>query len=250
MPLMELADVTLGYLDEGEGPAILLIHGFGSNRAVNWVYPGWVDFLVKMGRRVIALDNRGHGESTKFYDPAAYGADRMAEDAGALADALGVAEFDVMGYSMGARISAFLALKRPQAVRSVVLGGMGWGLITGIGSPEPIASALEAEALKDVKDREGRMFRVFAEQTKSDRRALAACMRSSRQKIAAEEVARIDVPVLVAVGTEDEVAGSPAKLAALMPRAEVFAIEKRNHMSAVGDKTFKARVEAFLEANG
>ena len=56
---------TIAFLDEGEGKPILLIHGFASNARTNWVNPGWVDTLVKAGRRVIALDNRGHGASDK-----------------------------------------------------------------------------------------------------------------------------------------------------------------------------------------
>ncbi len=248
VPEIALADVTLSYLDEGEGAPILLIHGFGSNKAINWVFPGWVEFLKKAGRRVIAVDNRGHGASQKFYDPADYGADRMAEDAALLLDALGITQVDVMGYSMGARITTFLTLQRPDLVRSIILGGMGWGLITGIGSPEPISQALEADRLSDVTDPIGRMFRIFAEQTKSDRLALAACMRSSRQKIAAEEVKKITVPVLIGVGTKDVIAGSPRDLAALMLNAEVFDIEGKDHMTAVGDKSFKERALAFLSA--
>ena len=91
------------FLDEGEGEPIVLIHGFASNKEVNWVYPGWVTTLRRAGRRVIALDNRGHGESTKLYDPAAYHSAIMAEDVRALLDHLGLGRADVMGYSMGAR---------------------------------------------------------------------------------------------------------------------------------------------------
>src|SRR5262249_23003452 len=64
--------IEIAFLDEGEGAPIVLVHGFASNTQVNWVYPGWVTTLTRAGRRVIALDNRGHGESSKLYDPAAY----------------------------------------------------------------------------------------------------------------------------------------------------------------------------------
>lgn len=248
MPHFDSAGLKLAYLDEGRGDPILLIHGFASNKAVNWVYPGWVDVLTKAGRRVIAIDNRGHGESTGTHNPDDYGAPTMAEDARRLLDHLGLARVDVMGYSMGARISAFLTLNHPTRVRSAVFGGLGYGMVTGIGNPEPIASALEAERFSDITDRTGRAFRAFAEQTKSDRLALAACMRSSRQKISEAEVARIAQPVLVAVGTRDEIAGSPADLAKLMPRAGVLEIPNRDHMVAVGDKVFKAGVLDFLKS--
>ncbi|WP_417689989.1 alpha/beta fold hydrolase [Roseibium sp.] len=246
MPKFEKDGIEISYLDEGEGEPILLIHGFASNKSINWVNPGWVDLLVKDGRRVIALDNRGHGESSKFYDPDAYGAPVMAEDARRLLDHLGLDEVDVMGYSMGARISAFLALNHPQRVRRVIFGGLGYGMVSGVGDPEPIASALEAERLQDVSDRTGRAFRAFAEQTKSDRLALAACMRSSRQKISEEDVSRIEVPALVAVGTKDDIAGSPQKLAGLMEDARVLEIPGRDHMVAVGDKVYKQGVLDFL----
>ena len=246
MPHFEFDGVRIAYLDEGEGDPILLIHGFASNKLVNWQYPGWVDLLVKDGRRVIAVDNRGHGESQKFHDPSAYGAPIMAEDARRLLDHLGIERVDVMGYSMGARISAFLTLNHPGRVRRAVFSGLGYGMISGVGDPEPIAAALEADRLQDVTDRTGRAFRAFAEQTGSDRRALAACMRSSRQKISEADVARIARPVLVAVGTKDDIAGSPHKLAALIPHAEVLEIPGRDHMVAVGDKVHKQGVLAFL----
>lgn len=247
MPRFFSDGLEIAYLDEGEGDPILLIHGFASNKEVNWVYPGWVELLVKSGRRVIAIDNRGHGESQGTHDPNDYGAPVMAEDARRLLDHLNIGETDVMGYSMGARISAFLTLNHSERVRSVIFGGLGYGMVAGVGNPEPIAAALEAASLAKVSDRTGRAFRAFADQTKSDRLALAACMRSSRQKISEAEVARIIQPVLVAVGTKDDIAGSPEKLAALMPNAEVLKIPNRDHMVAVGDKVYKAGVLDFLE---
>src|SRR3954451_21280435 len=127
--------IEIAYLDEGEGDPIVLIHGFASTAAINWVHPGWVTTLTKAHRRVIALDNRGHGASSKLYDPAAYHSATMAEDVRALLDHLGIARADVMGYSMGARICAFLALVHPECGRSVILGGLGIHLVDGVGLP-------------------------------------------------------------------------------------------------------------------
>jgi pimeloyl-ACP methyl ester carboxylesterase len=246
MPIFLSDGIPIAFLDEGEGEPILLIHGFASTKEVNWVGPGWVDTLTKAGRRVVALDNRGHGESGKPLDPSAYYAQTMAEDARRLLDHLGIARADVMGYSMGARIAAFLTLAHPERVRGVVLGGLGMGLVDGTGPWEPIVAALEAPSIDDVQHQTGRMFRRFAEQTGGDLKALAACMRASRQKMSPEDVERIDRPALVAVGTRDVIAGSPTDLAHLLPNGRALPIPHRDHMLAVGDKVFKQGVLQFL----
>lgn len=238
--------VEIAYFDEGSGDPVLLIHGFASNAQVNWVDTSWVETLRDAGYRVVALDNRGHGQSEKLYDTAAYGAAIMAEDARRLLDHLGIAAADVMGYSMGARIAAFLTLAHPERVRSVIFGGLGINMVHGVGAPGPIAAALEAPDAADVKNDAARSFRVFADVTKSDRRALAACIRSSRDKIAPEDLARIERPVLVAVGTEDVIAGSGPELAALIPGAQALEITRRDHMRATGDRIYKQGVLEFL----
>jgi pimeloyl-ACP methyl ester carboxylesterase len=250
MPSFRHGDVEIAYLDEGQGDPIVLVHGFASNREVNWTYPGWVSTLIGAGRRVIALDNRGHGESTKLYDPADYHTPKMAEDVRALLDHLGIARADVFGYSMGARIIAFLAAAHPERVRSAILGGLGYKLVEGVGLPESIAEALEAPSLADVTDPTARTFRAFADQTKSDRRALAACIRGSRQVMSVSEVSQIATPALIAVGTKDDVAGSAGQLAAMMRNARALDIAGRDHMLAVGDKAFKSAVLQFLDQQG
>jgi pimeloyl-ACP methyl ester carboxylesterase len=246
MPSFEHDGVEIAYLDEGAGEPIVLVHGFASNKEVNWVWPGWITALTKANRRAIALDNRGHGRSSKLYDPADYDTALMAEDVRALLYHLNIERADVMGYSMGARITAFLALKHPERVRSAILGGLGSRLVAGVGLSPTIADALLAPSRQDVTDPTGFMFRSFAEQTKSDLRALAACIRGSRQTLTREEVDRIRVPTLVAVGTKDEVAGSARDLAALIPGARALDVPERDHMLTVGDKAFKAGVTEFL----
>jgi pimeloyl-ACP methyl ester carboxylesterase len=242
--------VRIAFIDvpasKGPGDPVLLIHGFASTHAVNWVNTLWTKTLAGAGYRVIALDNRGHGQSDKLYDPAAYHSSMMAEDARRLLDHLGLARADVMGYSMGARIAAFLALQQPDRVRSVMLGGIGIKLVEGVGLPTSIADAMEAPSVDAVTDPMARGFRSFAEQTKSDLRALAACIRGSRQVLSREEVGRIEAPALVSVGTTDQIAGSPRDLAALMPNARALDIPGRDHNLAVGDKTHKEGVLAFL----
>lgn len=246
MPVFSHDGLDFAYLDEGKGEPILLIHGFASTKEINWVGPGWVSTLVAAGRRVIALDNRGHGASAKLYEREAYDPGIMADDALALLDHLGLQRADLMGYSMGGRIAACLALKAPERVRSLILGGIGIHLVEGAGLPVTVAEALLAPSLDEVTDPMGRTFRAFAEQTGSDRRALAACIYGSRRTLSREEVGRLRVPTLIAVGTRDDVAGSPHPLVSLIPGARVLDIPGRDHMRAVGDKVYKEAVLAFL----
>jgi pimeloyl-ACP methyl ester carboxylesterase len=246
MPSFHNGAVEIAYLDEGEGDPILLVHGFASSKNVNWVYPTWVSDLRKDGRRVVALDNRGHGESAKLYDPAQYSIPAMASDSIALMDHLDIARADVMGYSLGARIAAWLGLKQPARLRSAILGGIGVAMINGGGPGENVATALEAPTLEDVVDPVGRTFRAFADQTRSDRLALAACLRGTRGLMTREQAAGIAVPVLIAVGTADEVAGSAEALGNIIPGSQVLDIPNRDHMRAVGDKVYKAGVADFL----
>lgn len=236
----------IAFLDEGTGDPILLVHGFASSLAVNWVGPGWVKTLTDAGYRVIAFDHRGHGRSTKSYDTAVYHPDKMASDAVALLDHLKIERAHVFGYSMGARVSAFMALRYPDRVATLIFGGLGSGMVDGVGDWDPIADALTADDPATVTHARGRMFRTFADQTKSDRKALAACIAESRAELTQAQLAEIEQPTLIAVGTKDDIGGSPERLAAMMPHGEAFAIEGRDHMLAVGDRTFKARALEFL----
>jgi pimeloyl-ACP methyl ester carboxylesterase len=246
MPSFRHDDVEIAFLDEGEGEPIVLVHGFASNKEVNWVATRWVATLTRARRRVIAPDMRGHGGSTKLYDPAAYHTSVMAEDVRALLDHLGLGWADILGYSMGARIAAFLALADPERVRSAILGGLGIRLVESAGLPDNVAEALEAPSAAEVRNPKARAYREFAEETGSDVAALAACIRGSRQSLTRAEAGRIGVPVLVAVGTKDEIAGSPQELATLIPDAQAVDIPRRDHMRAVGDRVFKQAVLRFL----
>ena len=248
MPTFKNGNVEIAYLDEGEGDPIVLVHGFASNKEVNWVMPGWTSVLRRDGRRVIALDNRGHGQSTKFYDPALYHTDLMADDVHALIRHLGLERVDVMGYSLGSRISAVLAARHPDCVRSVILGGAGIRLIDNAGLRDEVADALEAPSAEGITDAKTKQFRAFGEQTRSDLKALAACLRGSRQPVRMEDVTSIRASALVAVGTKDDIAGSPHELAALMPNGRGLDIPDRDHMVAVGDKVFKAEAIKVLQS--
>jgi pimeloyl-ACP methyl ester carboxylesterase len=248
MPDFSHDNLRIAYFDEGEpaGDPVLLIHGFASNKTVNWINPGWLKTLGDAGYRVIAIDNRGHGESDKPHETEAYTPERMAGDAITLLRHLNIPSAHVMGYSMGARISAFMALAAPEMMRSVVFGGLGLGMVEGVGGWEGIAEALLADSIDDVTEPRPRTFRAFAEQTGSDRVALAACIQASRKKLTPQQAATIEAPALIAVGTKDDIAGPPRELAALMPHAKAVDIPGRDHMLAVGDRVFKQSVLEFL----
>ena len=246
MPQFFSDGIAIAYEVHGEGRPILLIHGFGSSGKVNWIDTGWVETLLEAGYQPITFDNRGHGASRKLYDAGLYFAHDMALDALHLMDHLGIERLPVIGYSMGARIAAFLALRHPERVSAAVFGGMGGNLISGLEDSEEIISALTAESLDHVTGRTGRQFRIFADHNKADRAALAACMVNSREPMSERDVRRIEVPVLVAVGENDEMAGSPGALATLLPHGEAFVIPRRDHMRATGDREFKRAALEFL----
>jgi pimeloyl-ACP methyl ester carboxylesterase len=236
----------IAFSDQGAGEPVLLIHGFASSAKVNWISTGWTAFLQDSGYRVIALDNRGHGQTSKSYREEDYAPGKMASDAAALLEHLAISRAHVMGYSMGARISAFLALDHPERVHTLIFGGLGDGMIHGVGDWDPIAAALLTDSPRTISDKRGAAFRAFADRTQSDRRALAACVSRSRELITRERLASIKIPALVAVGTLDDIGGSAQGLAQAMPNGEAFDIEGRDHMLAVGDRGFKNAALEFL----
>jgi len=239
----------------GGGEPILLIHGFASNGRINWVNPGWVKFLTDLGRQVIVIDNRGHGESHKLYEPEIYGAEEMALDCSRLLNHLHIGRCDIMGYSMGARITAFLAIYHPEQVRSAVLAGLADNMVRGFGRGDAIADALEADDESAITEIEPRAFRRFAEKTGGDLKALAACMRSRGHKITSQMLATISARVLVVAGGADDVAGPVEPLVQAINQGKPDGRERacgvvlagRDHMNAVGDRGYKEAVEEFLE---
>ncbi len=247
MPRFSSDGLSLNFIDQGQGEPVVLVHGFASNLHVNWVGTKWVDTLLAAGFRVIAFDHRGHGESDKLYDPERYTIGDMAKDTVALLDHLKIEKADLLGFSMGARVAAYLAITSPQRARSLIIGGMGSRLFGGASKPDEIAAALEAPTRDHVTDPYARVFRVFAENTKSDLKALSAVIRSPRLPLTREMVGGLKIPVLVAVGTEDVVAGDPQELADAIPGAKVLPIPGKDHNKSVADPTFKEGVIAFLK---
>ena len=234
-----------------DGPPVLLLHGFASSGRVNWVSTGWTDFLAGQGFRVIVPDFPGHGRSEKLYTPERYAAPAMAEDVRRLLDHLRISRAFVMGYSMGARVAAFLAAAHPDRVCALVLSGMAGNLVHGVGGAEEIRRALlSADPAADPSiPAWAKGFRQFAERTGGDLQALAACIGASRVPLTPQALRRLAMPVLVVVGSEDTIAGDPAPLMALLPEARLVILEGRNHMNAVGDMRHKRAVADFLRAH-
>lgn len=246
MPTFTTSGLNLAYEVHGQGAPVLCVHGFASSGKVNWIDTGWVETLVAAGYQAITLDNRGHGGSDKPHDPDLYYPQLMASDALALLEHLKITRAAVLGYSMGARIAAFMAYEAPETVAVAVFGGMGLNLINGLTDGNDIIAGLRAPTLASLTHPTARQFRIFADHTGSDREALAACMETSREAMSRADVRRIDVPVLVAVGENDEMAGGPEPLAELLPHGEAVVIPRRDHMRATGDKVFKSATLEFL----
>lgn len=248
MPIVSRAGIDIAYETAGEGGPVLLIHGFASTGRVNWWDTGWVQTLTEVGRTVVTFDQRGHGASSKFYDPADYGLPALARDAAGLLSHLGIARADVIGYSMGARVAALLSCRHGGLVRRAVLGGLAANIVNDVAHAEAIARGLEALSLSAVSEPAARAFRQFAERTGGDLKALAACLRSGPQGLAPAELAAIRALVLVVAGELDDIAGPVEPLLGLMPKAEGLTLPRRDHMTAVGDQRFKEAVLRFLGA--
>jgi len=242
--------VVLAFERHGDGPAIVLVHGFGSSRAQNWKSTGWYGGLAAAGFSLVAMDCRGHGESGKPHDETAYGHDRMAEDVVAVMGAAGLAQALVLGYSMGGFIGLRLLAAHPERVIKLAVAGVGETYLQDrITSPQARAQLAEALLTPDkngITDPRGRMFRAFADQPGKDRLALAACMRAMSPHLPREVLAGLQKPVLVVDGGDDETAGRPEPLAEAIGDGRAVTIPGRDHMSAVGDRHVRQAVIAFF----
>jgi pimeloyl-ACP methyl ester carboxylesterase len=254
MPTATLNGVEIAYDDIAPaGPperTMLLLHGFASNRNEGWKRTGWPQALTRRGFRVVAMDQRGHGESMKSHDPADYGRETLAADAVALLDHLGVRRPEVLGYSMGTRTAMQMAIDAPERVNNLLLGGVGGRLFE---PPRPnehgesIVTAMEAQDPASIKTEFLRSFRQFADEQGEDRMALAAFSQAQSAPLTPEALGRLDMPVLVVAGSGDDLAGDPEALARVFPHGRGVVLPGCDHFSAIPHAAFKATVLDFLD---
>jgi pimeloyl-ACP methyl ester carboxylesterase len=244
MPSIQSFDgIKLSYDVDGDGPTVLLLHGYATDAYINWVRPGLVSRLNAAGYRTVALDQRGHGMSGKPHEPDAYSDGAMIKDAVAVLDDLGVDRVAAVGYSMGALNTLRLLTDGESRVRVAVLGGIGGDSIKGR-SGEAIADAMTVEDKSTISHPIARSFRDFAELTRADRTALAALQRRPPEPIG--DLGAIEVPVLVLCGDNDPMIGDPAELANQIAGAKV-AVVGGSHLNVVNNQEFHAEVVAFLD---
>ncbi len=236
--------------DGTEGPAIVLVHGFGSSRLQNWKSTGWYGGLTEAGFSIVAMDCRGHGDSGKPHDPESYGHDRMADDVIAVMKACDLPRALICGYSMGGFIGLRLLAAHPERVIKLAIAGVGESYLADrITSPQArtaLADALLTPDKDSIIDPRAKMFRDFADQPGKDRLALAACMRAMSPRLAPETLSRLRRPVLVVDGDKDDTAGAAEPLAAALADGRAVTITGRDHMSAVGDKNTRQAVISFF----
>lgn len=250
MPTVDSGGVTISYVAEGSGPAVVLVHGFASSVQGNWRGPGIIDALIAAGRRVVALDCRGHGASGKPHDPESYSGTAMLDDVIAVMDAEGIEQADLIGYSMGGAIAASLLVGHPERFGRAILAGVGDTLATGGRGrrvSEAIASALEQETRAGINDARARAFRSFAEQQGNDMAALAAIQRSTRE-FDRGKLGEVRNPVLVLIGEGDALVGPADQLAAAIPGAQLVKVPG-DHLTAVVKPEFRAAIVGWLVAS-
>lgn len=238
--------VRLAYREMGEGRPLVLIHGFFSTAFVNWVRYGHAAKIAALGYRVVMPDLRGHGDSDKPHEAAAYPPDVLADDGFALVEHLGLDDYDLGGYSLGGRTTIRMLARGARPERSIV-GGIGLdGIVNTAGRGAHFRHILTNLGTFQRGSAEW-MAEAFLKTVGGDPVALLHVL-DTFVDTSREELERIDVPTLVLIGSEDQDTGSGEELAAALPRGQ-YAVMPGNHMSAVTKPDFGAAMAAFLVAS-
>ena len=226
---------------------VVLAHGFSSNRQEGWLRTGWYAAIEQRRERLIALDFRGHGQSAKSHDPADYDQSEMAGDIVALMDHLGVERADLIGFSMGARLSLIAALDHGRRFNNLVLAGIGARLFDPPRATGAMAEAMQADKADDIQNPLLRSFRQFADEQGEDRLALAACSQGRARDIAPDDLFGLQLPTLVIAGARDLLAGSPEGLAEAIPGALAVSAPGCDHFGAITSGLVKGKTFDFLD---
>lgn len=237
--------VRLAWRELGEGRPLLLIHGFFSTAFVNWIRFGHARAIADAGFRVIMPDLRAHGDSDKPHDPARYKPDVLVEDAFDLITHLDLADYDLAGYSLGGR-TALRMLVNGARPRRAILSGMGFeGIVNTTGRGGYFRHVLTNLGSFPRGSSEW-MTEAFLKTTGGDPQALLLILETFVDT-SPEQLAAIDVPVLVLLGEEDDDNGSGEALADAIPGARFRSIPG-NHMSAVTKPELGRAIAEFLSA--
>ncbi|NIH86327.1 alpha/beta fold hydrolase [Amycolatopsis granulosa] len=235
--------LRLAYRETGDGRPLVLIHGFLSTSQVNWISYGHAAHLAGLGFRVIMPDLRGHGESAKPHDPAAYPPDVLTDDALHLVEHLGLTDYDLGGYSLGGR-TAIRMLVRGARPRRAVVAGMGLhGIEYTSGGTAHFRRVLTNLGTFDRGTPEWRA-EAFFRQSGGDRDALLHVLDTSVDTSRAA-VARIETPTLVVAGTEDPHDKTARELAEILPHGRYVSVPG-NHLSAVAQPELGTAIGEFL----
>ncbi len=239
---------TLGFdsLGPASGRPVLLIHGFATSRTEMWQRLGWYSAFERKGYRLIAPDLRGHGASSKAYDPSAYAPSALVADLVGLLDHLNIARADVLGYSMGARLALMLASSFASMVDHVVAAGVGGRLLAPQTAPGAMAEAMEASTVDNIHEPMLRSFRQFADEQGADCKALAAFSRGPSEPLTPQQLSQITAPCLIIAGARDALAGDPEELAAHIKGAKARQLPGCDHFSAIAHGLLKASVFDFF----
>jgi pimeloyl-ACP methyl ester carboxylesterase len=250
MPSVDVGRCTIRFETWGAGPPVTLLHGFTSSIELNWVERGWVELLAGAGHRVIGVDLRGHGQSSKLYNAADYETAALASDVIRVLDELSIARSDLFGFSMGAGVALQLAMDSPARVRRLVICGIGDAAIRGLHDPreiEEIAGALAADDSSLATSPLGQRIRLAAERAGNDLEALAALTGRGGWPGDLIEPRRIHHPVLLGVSGRDDYMRERTRFLELLPQAEVVAVPDASHTMILSDDRFRQAVLGFLK---
>lgn len=234
----------LAYRELGTGRPLVLLHGYFSTATLNWVRYGHAGKLAARGFRVILPDLRGHGDSARPHDPAAYPPDVLVDDGLALIEQLGLSEYDLGGYSLGG-LTTVRMLVRGAAPGRAIVGGMGLEGIVRTGGRTAFFRRVLTNPGSFEHGSPEWLAAAFLKTVGGDPLALLPIL-DTFVDTPREALARIRVPTLVVIGAEDDDHGSAEELAAVLPDGR-YAMVPGNHMSAVTKPELGAVIADFLE---